>query len=148
MNVFTFTESSPFLVFMTVPSTPTQSPRSMSSTNRAKASSPSSALFDEELQLAGAVAQGREHELALRAAAHDAAGDAHDVVARRADLDAVVPVLADLGQGVRAVEADRVRIVAPGAHRLDLREPRGALVVAGASLGLHQAFRSKMIRKP
>jgi hypothetical protein len=57
-------------------------------------------------------------------------------------------VFAHLGQGVRALETNRVRLLAPRAHGLDLRQPGRALVVARAALGFHQAFRSKMIRKP
>ena len=42
---------------------------------------------------------------------------------------------------VRAIEANRIRIVAAGADLVDLGEPRREFVV-------HQRFRSKMMRKP
>ena len=99
------------------------------------------ALTHEELQLAGSVAHLREDQPALRALQQHPARDAHDVVGRSTRVDLVVPVLAHLLQGVRAVEADRVRIVAARADLVDLGESRREFV-------LHQRFRSKMIRRP
>src|SRR5205085_2671712 len=99
------------------------------------------ALADEELQLAGTVSNVREDQPSLRALQHYPAGDPDTVVGRRARVDLVVPVLAHLVQGVSAVEADGVRILAAGAQPLELCESFPEFV-------LHQRFRSKMIRRP
>ena len=64
-NVCTLTESSPFFVFITVPSTPTQSPRSTSSTNRANASSPRSPLLTNSCSSPVPSRSVDEDELAL-----------------------------------------------------------------------------------
>src|SRR5207249_2416163 len=87
-------------------------------------------LVDEQLERARSVTQGCEHELALRAQEHDPTCDAHDLVGRGAGLEPGVPVLAHLGERVRTIEADGIRILAPGAHRLDPGETRRTLLVA------------------
>ena len=93
------------------------------------------------MQLAPTVADVGEDETALRALQQQPPRDAHDVVGGDARVDAVVPVLTDLAEGVRAIEADRVGVVTAGADLVDLGEPRPEFV-------LHQRFRSKMIRRP
>jgi len=127
---------------------PTQSPRSMSATNRANASSPSSALLTKSWSVPVPSRSPAKHELPLIAPADHPARDAHDVVARGAGLDPIVPLLADRAERVGAVETDGIRVVAAGAHVVDARQPSGALVAAGPTFGFHQRFRSKMIRKP
>src|SRR6185503_18924374 len=69
-----------------------------------------------------------EAQLPLPAEQQHPAGDAHLVVGLLPRLDAVTPVLDDLGRGVGAVEADGVRIGPGRAERVDLREPALALV--------------------
>ena len=69
------TDSSPARVVITVPWTPTQSPRS-SSLTAAKPSSPMTALETNSWTLGAALGDRGEHELARVALEHDAPGDA------------------------------------------------------------------------
>ena len=61
----------------------------------------------EQLQLAAAVAQRGERELAHPPQKHDAPRDPHPVGGLRAGLD-LTPVLDEFGRGVRAIEPDRI----------------------------------------
>ena len=78
-------------------------------------------LGDEELQLARAIAQGGEDQLALLAQQHRPPRDADPDLGLDARLECSVPV-ADLRQCVRAVEAVRIRLAAVLAHFVDLGE--------------------------
>ena len=75
-------------------------------------------LRDEQLHLAVAVADGGEHELAGVALQHDAPGDRDHRVGLGPGLDRP-PLGADVSEGVRAVEAVRVRLVAASADLVD-----------------------------
>ena len=93
---------------MTVPCTPTQSPRS-SCLMASNAVVADDRLRDEQLHLAVAVANGGEHELARVAQQHDAAGDGDGIVGLGARLELAARG-ADLGERVGAVEPVRVRV--------------------------------------
>ena len=82
----TFTLSSPLRVVITVPCTPTQSPRSRS-LHGLEGVVADHGLGDEQLHLVVAVAHGGEHELARVAQQHHAAGDGHVVVGLRAGFE-------------------------------------------------------------
>ncbi len=106
-NEATLTLSSPLRVVITVPCTPTQSPRS-SSPNAANASSPIDRLGDEQLHLGVAVAHRGEDQLALLAQQQHPPGDGHLDVGLLARLEVAVGG-AELGERGAAVEAVRVR---------------------------------------
>ena len=111
---------------MTVPSTPSQSPRS-SSPNAAKPSSPIDGLGDEQLHLAAAVAQRGEDQLALLAEQHHPAGDGDPLVGLGARLE--VSPLRRAARPSVCVRSKRYGYgLVPGvAERVELVEPLGLL---------------------
>ena len=114
VQVFTFTDSSPRLVFTTSPVAPTQSPRLMCSK---PAKSSVTRGQREELDLAAAaVAQRGEGELALRAVQHHAARDRHLDAGLRAGVEPVVGG-AQLGGGGGDLEPVRDVLMRPGSSR-------------------------------
>ena len=76
----------------------------------------------EELDLAGAVANRREDEFARVAQQHDAAGHGDALVGFDTRFQ-LAPRRTDLGHGVRAVEAVRIRRAACRSHLFELGEP-------------------------
>ena len=83
-------------------------------------------LRHEQLDVVAAVAHGDEDELALFAQQHHATGDRYPHLGLDAGLEVAV-CGADVGQGVRAVEAVRVRVQARLADTVDLGEALGLL---------------------
>ena len=83
-------------------------------------------LGDEQLDLAAAVAQRGEDQLALLAAQHHPAGDGDSLVGLGAGLERSEASRSSV-ERVRAIEAVRVRIGTGVAQRPDLVEPLGLL---------------------
>ena len=126
-NAVTSIESSPRRVVMTVPSTPTQSPRSRWSNCLVDLGSQPLGV-DEELELARPVVQCREGQAALTPDQHQPAGDPHPVLGAGVGGEALVR-LPDVSQVVVGVEVERVRVRARRPHLLELVLPDLALGV-------------------
>ena len=118
----TFTDSSPLRVVITVPSTPTQSPRSSCVERGVGRLAELAAVETNSWIAARLVAHGRERQLALTAEQQDPARDPHRDVGLGAGFE-VAELGAELGEGAVAVEADRIRIDA--ARRAARRGRRG-----------------------
>ena len=91
-------------------------------------------LRDEQLQVAGTVADGGEHELARVSLQHDAAGHRHRIVGLGAGFE-VAPTGADLGHGVAAIESIRVRSDPVSAQVVELGESARLLGGQSAASG-------------
>ena len=114
------TDSSPRRELITSPCTKTMSPRSTSAFHDVQRLLPDPVQADHHLQL-GAVAllQCRETQLAGVAGEHDAARDADDVTGLGVGLEVGVGG-ANLGQGVRARDLDRVGVTPLGQQTFPL----------------------------
>ena len=100
------TDSSPFLVFMTGPWTPTQSPTSRSITT-SNCSAPRAPTVSMTWSSWPSWRRVQKAEAAHVPLEHHPAGDPDDVAGLLPVAELVVPAPADLGQGVGAPEADR-----------------------------------------
>ena len=121
----TFTDSSPLRVVITVPCTPTQSPRSSSFTS-AKASSPITA-FDTKSWTStprSAIVANTSLPVSRSSITRPAIATSSSVSVSGLEP---APPLAHLGDGVGAVEPVRVRVGAEGAHLVELRQSPAAL---------------------
>ena len=114
-------DNSPLRVVITVPCTPTQSPRS-SRLIAANGIVAHDRFRDEELKVAGAVANGGEDQLARIAHEHDPPGDGDRMFGLGAGVE-VAPLVSHLADGVCAVEAVGVRGHALRAQVVELCQP-------------------------